>query len=362
MIIRFVKPNEKKEIMLHEYTIKACESLYVEDIPFILHPKNAYRELEYTGIHNRIIQDWDLPSGYKAHAFGYRQFDINHPFMAYRAALNDIRSGKIVLLYNRAGSGISSGVVRSNGVLYDDLPLSLSSRLRYLISSNITAPAYRSTAGEPLQHAQAAKKINSKAAGRLLAAGGVYNGNIEGFKQTAEQLGGDAPAGFEQVMDNKGIIIAGTSVVSGLMLGRMGSPGELNQLARFSKIPNIKPTNIYGFTTKDGFLMNAEHAVIDPKKMSAYALNTEHPVGGHKAIKMQSALGFNPSNADILSTKIREGLESNKAILLNSDVHGQRMAVDMPIQGINGNTALVRTGWMYETGASVPRLTTIYVK
>ena len=32
--------------------------------------------------------------------------------------------------------------------------------------------------------------INSKAAGRLLAAGGVYNGNIEGFRKTAEQLGG----------------------------------------------------------------------------------------------------------------------------------------------------------------------------
>jgi hypothetical protein len=35
--------------------------------------------------------------------------------------------------------------------------------------------------GVPEQHAQAAKTINSKAAGRLLAAGGVYNGNIEEF-------------------------------------------------------------------------------------------------------------------------------------------------------------------------------------
>ncbi|EJJ1914580.1 hypothetical protein NIP80_004767 [Salmonella enterica] len=40
--------------------------------------------------------------------------------------------------------------------------------------------------GEPVQHAQAAKTINSKAAGRLLAAGGIYNGNIEGFRQAAE--------------------------------------------------------------------------------------------------------------------------------------------------------------------------------
>ena len=33
------------------------------------------------------------------------------------------------------------------------------------------------------------KTINSKSAGRLLAAGGVYNGNVEGFRKTAEQLG-----------------------------------------------------------------------------------------------------------------------------------------------------------------------------
>ncbi len=73
----------------------------------------------------------------------------------------------------------------------------------------------------PVQHAQAAKTINSKAAGRLLAAGGIYNGNIEGFHETAQQLGGDAPAGYDQVMDNKGLIIAGVSVAAGAMMGRM---------------------------------------------------------------------------------------------------------------------------------------------
>lgn len=55
----------------------------------------------------------------------------------------------------------------------------------------------------PTQHAQAAKTINSKAAGRLLAAGGVYNGNIEGFRKTAEQLGGDAVQGYDQVLNEK---------------------------------------------------------------------------------------------------------------------------------------------------------------
>ncbi len=86
--------------------------------------------------------------------------------------------------------------------------------------------------GEPVQHAQAAKTINSKAAGRLLAAGGIYNGNIEGFHETAQQLGGDAPAGYDQVMDNKGLLIAGASVAAGLTMGRMRFP-KLEELEHF---------------------------------------------------------------------------------------------------------------------------------
>lgn len=76
------------------------------------------------------------------------------------------------------------------------------------------------------------KTINSKAAGRLLAAGGVYNGNIEGFRETAEKLGGDAPAGYDQVMDNKGLLIAGVSIAAGLTMGRMRFP-ELEELEHF---------------------------------------------------------------------------------------------------------------------------------
>lgn len=94
--------------------------------------------------------------------------------------------------------------------------------------------------GEPVQHAQAAKTINSKAAGRLLAAGGIYNGNIEGFHQTAQQLGGDAPAGYDQVMDNKGLIIAGASVAAGLGLGRQGAMNELSGLKNLHVLGKVE--------------------------------------------------------------------------------------------------------------------------
>lgn len=125
-----------------------------------------------------------------------------------------------------------TGVLTSSGNLRNDLPLFLHSHLSYLISKQLKRPAYYVRPSEPVQHAQAAKTINSKSAGRLLAAGGVYNGNIDGFKKTAKQLGGDAPAGFDQVRDNKGLLIAGASLAAGLTMGRMRFP-EIEELEHF---------------------------------------------------------------------------------------------------------------------------------
>ena len=206
------------------------------------------------------------------------------------------------------------------------------------------------------------KTLNSKAVGRLLAAGGVYNGNIEGFHETAQQLGGDAPAGYDQIMNNKGLVIAGASIAAGLTMGRLNPLSEIDEISGLSKIPALENPYIKGFTSENGTLVNAEHAVIDPKKLAAYALDSTHPTGGHKARVFESALGYNPTNADVLAARIQEGVLLAPAKVLQANSYGQTMAVEMPILGVNGETAIVRTGWMYETDALVPRLTTLFVK
>lgn len=210
--------------------------------------------------------------------------------------------------------------------------------------------------------APSGKTLNSKAVGRLLAAGGVYNGNIEGFHEIAQQLGGDAPAGYDQIMNNKGLIIAGASVAAGLTMGRLNPLSEIDELSGLSKIPALESPYIKGFTSESGTLVNAEHAVIDPKKLAAYALDSTLPTGGHKARVFESALGYNPTNANVLAARIQKGVLSAPAKVLQANNYGQTIAVDMPILGVNGETAIVRTGWMYETDALVPRLTTIFVK
>ncbi|HHP7423711.1 TPA: DUF6883 domain-containing protein [Enterobacter roggenkampii] len=206
------------------------------------------------------------------------------------------------------------------------------------------------------------KTLNSKSVGRLLAAGGIYNGNITGFHETALQLGGDSPAGYEQVMNNKGLIIASASVAAGLTMGRLNPLSEIDEISGLSKIPALESPYVKGFTSQSGTLVNAEHAVVDPKKLAAYALDSTHPTGGHKARVFESALGYNPTNADVLAARIQDGVLLAPAKVLQANSYGQTMAVEMPILGVNGETAIVRTGWMYETDALVPRLTTLFVK
>jgi len=108
-------------------------------------------------------------------------------------------------------------------------------------------------------------------------------------------------------------------------------------------------------------LPNHANAQIDSNKIVNYALNPNHPVGGDKARVFESALGFNQSNANQLVTQIKQQLPSSNARLGVRDQYGQRFTVDMPITGPNGNTVTVRTGWIIETGSTVPRLITTYI-
>ncbi len=112
----------------------------------------------------------------------------------------------------------------------------------------------------------------------------------------------------------------------------------------------------------DNVIPNVENATINPKKLTEYALNPNHPVGGNKAKVFESALGYNQSNADDLIRQIYEKLPNSEAVLGQLDEYGQRYTVVIPITGSNGNTVNVRTGWIIKTGSDIPELTTLFVK
>ncbi|WP_352309938.1 DUF6883 domain-containing protein [Psychrobacter sp. W2-37-MNA-CIBAN-0211] len=118
----------------------------------------------------------------------------------------------------------------------------------------------------------------------------------------------------------------------------------------------------FGTWVHNACLPSLGSAIINMDKITGYALNSSHAVGGHKAKVFESALGYNKTNADDLVLKIRQGLKENPAVLKATDSYGKHYTVDMPIKGPNGKTTVVRTGWIIDTGKTTPRITTVFVK
>jgi hypothetical protein len=108
-------------------------------------------------------------------------------------------------------------------------------------------------------------------------------------------------------------------------------------------------------------LIGADKAIINPSKLTEYALNPVHPVGKHKARVFESALGFNKNNAGDLMKQIQQGFKNNTPIAGKIDQYGERFTVDIPVTGPKGS-GVVTSGWIYKPGSDVPELTTILVK
>ncbi|MFP3439085.1 HNH endonuclease signature motif containing protein [Pantoea sp. SIMBA_133] len=221
--------------MLRHFLAKSLDDIFLEDIPHIIHPDTAAMYLAGTAQQNRIIEEWNLPQGYMLFVRHYSQFHYQHRWMAYRDTLSDVKAGKVLLLRKGMTGHTIPGVLTSSGHVRNDIPRFLQARLARISALKLNRPVNYVRSSLPVQHAQATKTINSKAAGALLAAGGVYNGNIEGFRKTAEQLGGDAVEGYDDVLNEKtsGTMVAAASV---LMARRPLSANELTSyLGKYKK-------------------------------------------------------------------------------------------------------------------------------
>lgn len=100
--------------------------------------------------------------------------------------------------------------------------------------------------------------------------------------------------------------------------------------------------------------------VIDPRKLTDYALNPDNPVGADKALIFRSRLGYTKDNYKTLLQQIQAQALIAKALPTQADEHGQRYQVDLEVIGIEGQMAIVRTGWIVEPGADFARLVTLY--
>ncbi|OPX24936.1 MAG: hypothetical protein DRP97_06280 [Candidatus Latescibacterota bacterium] len=102
--------------------------------------------------------------------------------------------------------------------------------------------------------------------------------------------------------------------------------------------------------------------VIDPRKLTHYALDPDAPWGRHKAMVFKRSLGFTQANyADLLIQIEKKALES-EAFFHSVDKFGRRYTVDLFICGTGGQNAIVRTAWLVPPGADEAYLVTLYVR
>lgn len=103
--------------------------------------------------------------------------------------------------------------------------------------------------------------------------------------------------------------------------------------------------------------------VIDPRKLTEYALNPDNPRGVDKAVMFERHLGFTRDNYQLLLQQIESKVLDSEATLQTTDIHGQRYQVDLEIEGVrSGQRETVRTGWIVEPKNDVARLVTLYVR
>jgi hypothetical protein len=106
-------------------------------------------------------------------------------------------------------------------------------------------------------------------------------------------------------------------------------------------------------------LPNLYQAVVSEEKIAAYLLNPQHPDGAPKAAFF-TAMGFSRADWLVLAAALRQVAEMNDVAGQLESAHGTKYIVDGLLDTPSGRTPRVRTVWIVDHGATVPRLVTAY--
>ena len=105
-----------------------------------------------------------------------------------------------------------------------------------------------------------------------------------------------------------------------------------------------------------------ERVIIDPRKLTDYALALNSPYGRHKAILFERLLGITQENCTILLKQLEDKVLEAEASFHSKDEFGKRYQIDIMIEGIEGRQATVRTGWLVPPVSDQAHLVTLYVR
>lgn len=102
--------------------------------------------------------------------------------------------------------------------------------------------------------------------------------------------------------------------------------------------------------------------IVDPRKLTEYALNPDSPRGRHKARVFERVLGYTRANHRALLTEIEAKAPEADVELQSQDEFGSRYRADLQIEGPEGQQATICTGWIVPEEQDEVRLVTLWVK
>lgn len=106
-------------------------------------------------------------------------------------------------------------------------------------------------------------------------------------------------------------------------------------------------------------LPNAEHAIIDRRKLRDYLLSRSHPIGRFKASFFARA-GFGPADCEALASQLRALAMRGRSEPGESNEYGQKYLVSGTLTGPEGVRIEVTSVWIVPAGSDTPRLVTVY--
>ncbi len=111
-------------------------------------------------------------------------------------------------------------------------------------------------------------------------------------------------------------------------------------------------------------LPNAEHAIIDIKKLRDYSLNPNHPEGKHKARVFLEKLDLKVDDAERLRELILKAVLTGEATEQQPTSYGQRFIVDFQVrweENLVVTLVTIRTAWIIRNDEDFPRLTSCFI-
>lgn len=100
-------------------------------------------------------------------------------------------------------------------------------------------------------------------------------------------------------------------------------------------------------------LPNADAAVVEPAKLTAYLLNAEHPIGADKAAFL-GRFGFRAEAWQVLRAALLAHARTGLVVDQRASQYGQHFALEGPLPMRDGRKPTVRTAWVLLWGVHHP--------